>query len=159
MPAEYCSFVQKDLTDCKKWLQESHPVQYTKLYGEVGAGDEEKKEGDKPQQQKKVKFGKNAGEVHVYKLKRGKKTNCLISGMEFYCKDIKTLAGKFGKKFSCGCSVAQDEIYGEVISIQGDCEDRLMELMESDKDLTALNIPPEKMIFEDKGNKKGRKMK
>ena len=134
---------------------------FTKLYGDAVEGGEEKKEGDKPKQSqpKKVKFGKNAGEVHVYKLKRGKKTNCLISGMEFYTKDIKTLAGKFGKKFSCGCAVAQDEIYGEVISIQGDCEDRLMELMDTDKDLTALNIPPEKLFFEDKGNKKGRKMK
>ena len=33
----------------------------------------------------------------------------------------------------------------------------LLELLETDKDLMKLGIPPEKVNFEDKGNKKGRK--
>ena len=41
--------------------------------------------------------------------------------------------------------------------MQGDVEDRLLELMETDKDLIKLEIPFEKIEFEDKGNKKGRK--
>lgn len=79
--------------------------------------------------------------------------------MEHYTKDLKGLASKFGKKFSCGASVAQDDIYGEVISVQGDVEDRLLELLETDKDFMALKIPEEKVEFIDAGNKKGRKRK
>jgi translation initiation factor 1 (eIF-1/SUI1) len=40
-----------------------------------------------------------------------------MTGFEHYTKDLKGLASKFGKKFSCGCNVAQDEIYGECISV------------------------------------------
>jgi hypothetical protein len=43
--------------------------------------------------------------------------------------------------------------------VQGDIEDRLLDYLEQDKDMIALNVPPEKIIFEDKGNKKGRKLK
>ena len=82
-----------------------------------------------------------------------------MTGFEYYTKDLKGLASKFGKKFSCGCNIAQDEIYGECISVQGDVEDRLLELLETDKDLLKLEIPFEKIEFEDKGNKKGRKQK
>ena len=53
--------------------------------------------------------------------------------------------------------MATDEIYGECISIQGDIEDRLLELIETDKDMKLLEIPEEKIIFNDTGNKKGRK--
>lgn len=78
-------------------------------------------------------------------------------GWEFYNKDLKALASKFGKKFSCGCSVVQDEFYGECIQVQGDVEDKLLDLLEMDKDMQKLNVDTEKIIFEDKGNKKGRK--
>ena len=69
------------------------------------------------------------GQVTVYKLKRGKKTNSLISGMEKYVKDLKDTAKKFGKRFACGSSVTQDEIYGEVILVQGDIEYELLEYL------------------------------
>lgn len=125
---------------------------------------EDKKEDDdqiveKPKpQKKKGKNPEDLGKVHVYKLKRGgKKVICLISGLEYYTKDLKSLASKFGKKFSCGCNIAQDDIYGEVISVQGDVEDKLLDLLEQDKEMQALKVPSEKIIFEDKGNKKGRK--
>jgi hypothetical protein len=41
--------------------------------------------------------------------------------------------------------------------VQGDVEDRLREYLEEDKEMIKLEIPPEKVIFESKGNKKGRK--
>jgi translation initiation factor 1 (eIF-1/SUI1) len=72
---------------------------------------------------------------------------------------LKDLASKFGKKFSCGSAVAQDDMFGEVISVQGDIEERLLELLESDKDLMKLKVPLDKVVFEDGGNKKGRKKK
>ena len=78
-------------------------------------------------------------------------------GFEYYTKDMKGLASKFGKKFSCGCNVATDDILGECISIQGDVEFRLEELIETDKDIMKLEIPIEKIRYEDMGNKKGRK--
>lgn len=56
-------------------------------------------------------------------------------GFEHYTKDLKGLASKFGKKFSCGCNLAKDDILGDCISVQGDIEYRLEELVESDKDL------------------------
>lgn len=68
-------------------------------------------------------------QVTVFKLKRGKKTNSLISGLENYVKDLKDAAKKFGKKFACGASVTQDEIYGEVILVQGDIEFELLEFL------------------------------
>lgn len=53
--------------------------------------------------------------------------------------------------------MASDDIYGECISIQGDVEDKLLDFLETDAFMKALNIPEKKIIFEDKGQKKGRK--
>ena len=61
--------------------------------------------------------------------------------MEYYTKDLKALAAKFGKKFCCGAAVAQDDIYGECISVQGDVEERLLDMLDTDKDFIALAIP------------------
>jgi hypothetical protein len=41
--------------------------------------------------------------------------------------------------------------------VQGDVEDRLLDILEQDKELAALNIPIEKIKFIEDGNKKGRK--
>lgn len=71
--------------------------------------------------------------MNVYKLKRGKKTVSLISGLEHYSKDWKDLAKKFGKKFACGSSVTTDDVYGEVIAVQGDIEYDLLDYLEEDK--------------------------
>ena len=96
--------------------------------------------------------------INVTKLHRGgKKIICQIAGLEHYTKDLKSIASKFGKKFSCGSAVASDDQYGEFVQVQGDIEDKLLDFIEQDKDMIALNIPLEKIIFEDKGNKKGRK--
>ena len=34
LPAEYCSFGQKDISACKEWLEQTHPVLFQELYGE-----------------------------------------------------------------------------------------------------------------------------
>lgn len=173
MPPEYASFVTKDLTQCKSWLSETHPDLYSEIYGEAEPAKEgesakegepakegeEKKEGAEEKPKKKVKFGKGEeGIITVFKLSRGgRKVQSVIKGMEHYTKDMKGLASKFGKKFSCGSAVAEDDIYGEHIQVQGDVEDRLLELLENDKDLMKLEIPVAKIKFEAAGNKKGRK--
>ena len=53
--------------------------------------------------------------------------------------------------------MATDDIHGDCISVQGDVEDRLVEILEQYKDLAAFNIPIEKIKFVEDGNKKGRK--
>lgn len=70
---------------------------------------------------------------------------------------MKGLASKFGKKFSCGCNLATDDIHGDCISVQGDVEDRLLEILEQDKELAEFKIASDKIKFIDDGNKKGRK--
>jgi translation initiation factor 1 (eIF-1/SUI1) len=104
---------------------------FSEIYEEIiDLGDEtkeEKKDGEndleeeKPAKKKGVKFAKNKedeGIVKVYKLKRGgKKIICQITGFEHYTKDLKALASKLSKKFGCGAAVAQDDIYGECVSV------------------------------------------
>ena len=53
--------------------------------------------------------------------------------------------------------MTQDDVHGEVISVQGDVEDRLLDLLESDKDFMKLELPFEKVEFEEGGKFKGRK--
>lgn len=165
LPPEFCEFGQKDASACKKWLGETHPTLYQEVYGEVAQdiGEEEEKKADGEEEgeakpKKKVKFGKEVGVITVYKQKRGgRKTISQIVGFEHYVKDLKGLASKFGKKFSCGCNLATDDIHGECISVQGDVEDRLLEILEQDKELSLLNIPENMIKFVEDGNKKGRK--
>lgn len=173
-------FGQKDASACKTWLEATHPALFTQVYGEdagTGAGAaeptgegaaaggapgdkpaEESKGDNPPEQVKPKKASAKDGIINVYKLKRGgKKILCVIKGMEYYTKDLKGLASKFRKKFSCGADVAKDDIYGECIQVQGDVEERLLDYLEEDKDMIKLEIPSEKVHFEEKGNKKGRK--
>ena len=35
VPPEYCSFVKKDLTECKEWLKEASPAMFSELYGDA----------------------------------------------------------------------------------------------------------------------------
>jgi density-regulated protein DRP1 len=142
---------------------------YQQIYGVAATKvekEEEKKGDDEADEEaegeakpkKKVKFGKEVGVITVYKQKRGgRKTISQIVGFEHYTKDMKGLASKFGKKFSCGCNLATDDIHGDCISVQGDVEDRLLEILEQDKELAEFKIDPKKIKFIDDGNKKGRK--
>ena len=85
--------------------------------GEGEAG-EEVKASDETQAPKPKKKKKNEGIITVYRLVRGgKKCICQITGFEYYTKDLKAMAKNFGKKFSCGSNIAQDDIYGECISV------------------------------------------
>ena len=44
VPPEYSQFVMKDLTECKAWLKENHPLMFTEIYGdEEGDGQIEEK--------------------------------------------------------------------------------------------------------------------
>lgn len=147
-------------------MKSNHPDLYLELYGEVAGGTEkaeadgddkeENKESEEPKPKKKgVKFAADpdkVGLITCYKLKRGsKKTICQITGMEYYTKDLKSVASKFSKKFSCGAGHALDDIYGECITVQGDVEYDLWDFLNEDKELKKLNIPMEKVIWEDKG--------
>ena len=89
-----------------------------------GGEKEEKKEGeeskgDEPEKpKKKVKFNKELGVITIHKqIRGGKKVICQMLGFEHYTKDLKGLASKFGKKFSCGCNLAKDDILGDCISV------------------------------------------
>jgi density-regulated protein DRP1 len=185
LPPEFCSYGQKDISECKKWLEATHPVLFKQIYkveaqqtevkevkeakeGKEGKEDDQidslkENEGAEPKPEKKkvVKFGKEKGiqgEIKVFKQHRGgKKVISQIVGLNHYTKDLKALAKQLGKKFSCGASVATDDQYGECVSVQGDVEERLIDLIETDKDLKLLEIPIEKITFDDTGNKKGRK--
>ena len=145
---------------------------YQQIYGvaavKVEKEEEKKADGEEPEEgfegleeskpKKKVKFGKELGVITVYKQKRGgRKTISQVCGFEYYTKDMKSLASKLGKKFCCGCNLATDDIHGDCISVQGDVEDRLLEILEQDKELAEWKIPENKVKFIDDGNKKGRK--
>ena len=178
--------MQKDLTECKNLLQESNPALFKELYGddidedkpkkkkeeskngkddgqikEKKDGEEgEEKEGEEKKKKVKVKQQKNDGTIRIYKFHRGKKTECKLTGFEYYTKDLKDVASKFGKKFCCGSSVITDDKLGECINVQGDVENNdvdLWEYLEQDKHMSKLKIDTDKIVFEDMGNKKGRK--
>lgn len=34
LPPEFCSFGQKDTSQCKQWLKETHPVLHREIYGD-----------------------------------------------------------------------------------------------------------------------------
>lgn len=59
VPPEYSQYVMKDLTECKAWLKENHPLMFTELYGEVEDGQIQEESKGAPKKEKKVvKFGK-----------------------------------------------------------------------------------------------------
>lgn len=185
VPPEFCQYMVKDLTECKKLLEESRPALFRELYGEPAGeakskkkeekkqseadGNEEgqiteKKEGDEDGETKvkkeKTKKGKADGTIKIYKFHRGKKTECKMTGFDYYTKDLKEVSSKFAKKFGCGCNVVTDERLGECINVQGDIENGevdLWEYLEQDKFMAKLKIDTDKLVFEDMGNKKGRK--
>lgn len=84
-----------------------------------------------------------------------------MTGFEYYTKDLKDLASKFGKKFCCGCNVIEDEKVGLCINIQGDVithpDVDIYDWLENDKNMAKLKIDTDKIEVDDKGNKKGRK--
>jgi density-regulated protein len=70
-------------------------------------------------------------DIKVYKAKRGgKKMICTVQGLQHYGVPLKDIAKLMGKKFACGCAVADDDKYGECIQIQGDVEERFMDFVE-----------------------------
>lgn len=55
---------------------------------------------------------------------------CTVQGLQHYGVPLKDIAKLMGKKFACGCAVADDDKYGECIQIQGDVEERFMDFVE-----------------------------
>jgi translation initiation factor SUI1 len=83
-------------------------------------------------------------DIKVYKAKRGgKKMICTVQGLQHYGVPLKDIAKLMGKKFACGCAVADDDKYGECIQIQGDVEERFMDFVE--QELSKYKVPVERV--------------
>ncbi len=68
---------------------------------------------------------------------------CTVQGLQHYGVPLKDIAKLMGKKFACGCAVADDDKYGECIQIQGDVEERFMDFVE--QELAKYKVPVERV--------------
>ena len=96
----------------------------------------------------------------MIKLKRsGKKVISSIVGLEAYGCDLAAVAKVLSKKLGQGAAAMEVE-YRELkemgIQVQGDVTDKLEAIFQNE--LAHYNIPPEKIEYEDGGNKKNRTM-
>ncbi|CAL9731449.1 hypothetical protein MOUN0_L09142 [Monosporozyma unispora] len=146
-PPEYCEFSGK-LKRCKKWLHETHPDLYTKLYAdqpedevnnlgtklaESSIGEEregklekdllklQRKEENKEQRELAKKLSSKVIIKREARTKR--KFVVAIQGLEVFEIDMKKLAKTFASKFATGCSVSKNAEKKEEIIIQGDVID------------------------------------
>ena len=87
------------------------------------------------------------GDIRIYKTQRGgKKMICTVVGLQSYGINLKDMAKIMGKKFACGASVADDDKHGECIQIQGDVEERFIDMMEVE--LAKYKVTEDKIKFE-----------
>ena len=98
--------------------------------------------------------------IRVIKMKRsGKKTVSSIVGLDAYGCDLNEVAKILSRKLGSGAAAMQIE-YRELnlmgIQVQGDVTDKLEAILTNE--LAQYNIPPEKVEYEDGGNKKNRTM-
>ena len=77
---------------------------------------------------------------------------CSVVGLQNYGVPMKDIAKLMGKKFACGCAVAEDDKYGECIQIQGDVQERFMDFVE--QELTKYKITVDRIKFEEVKKKK-----
>jgi translation initiation factor 1 (eIF-1/SUI1) len=77
---------------------------------------------------------------------------CSVVGLQNYGVPLKDIAKLMGKKFACGCAVAEDDKYGECIQIQGDVQERFMDFVE--QELTKYKITVDRIKFEEVKKKK-----
>ena len=68
---------------------------------------------------------------------------CTVQGLQHYGVPHKDIAKLMGKKFACGCAVADDDKYGECIQIQGDVEERFMDFVK--EELAKYKVPVERV--------------
>lgn len=93
------------------------------------------------------------GDIRIYKVSRGgKKMTCTVVGLQSYGINLKEMAKFMKKKFACGASVADDDKHGECIEIQGDVEERFIDIMEAE--LAKYGVTEDKIKFEDVKKKK-----
>ncbi|KAK5773962.1 Tma22p PWA37_003087 [Arxiozyma heterogenica] len=143
-PPDYCEFSGK-LKRCKKWLNETHPDLYAKLYGDsgddevtnlgkklvessIGEERENKLEADLLKLQKREEnkeqrelAKKLSSKVIIKREARTKRKFIVaIQGLEVFEIDMKKLAKTFASKFATGCSVSKNAEKKEEIVIQGD---------------------------------------
>lgn len=146
-PPEYCEFSGK-LKRCKKWLNDTHPDLYAKLYGDanddevnklgkklvessIGEERENKLEADLLKLQKKEEnkeqrelAKKLSSKVIIKREARTKRKFIVaIQGLEVFGIDMKKVAKTFASKFATGCSVSRNAEKKEEIVIQGDVID------------------------------------
>lgn len=146
-PPEYCEFSGK-LKRCKKWLNDTHPDLYAKLYGDanddevnklgkklvessIGEERENKLEADLLKLQKKEEnkeqrelAKKLSSKVIIKREARTKRKFIVaIQGLEVFGIDMKKVAKTFASKFATGCSVSKNAEKKEEIVIQGDVID------------------------------------
>lgn len=103
VPAEYCSFVSRDLEACKEILKKSN----SSLYGVIYEGREEELVEESKGKKKKNKnlttkkeITKDT-EIKITKFKRGgKKMVTQISGLDSFGINLKDFSKKLGKKFA-----------------------------------------------------------
>lgn len=96
----------------------------------------------------------------MIKLKRGgKKVISSIIGFDAYGCDLADTAKVLSRKLGTGAAAMMIE-YRELkvmgVQVQGDVSDRLTEIVT--QDLAQYNIPEDKIVYEDGGNKKNRTM-
>ncbi len=77
---------------------------------------------------------------------------CSVVGLHHYGVPLKDIAKLMGKKFACGCAVADDDKYGECIQIQGDVQERFLDFVE--EELAKYKVPVERVKFEEVKKKK-----
>ena len=146
-PPEYCEFSGK-LKRCKKWLSETHPDLYARLYDDsddnevtnlgkkliessIGEERETKLEADLLKLQKREEnkeqrelAKKLSSKVIIKREARTKRKFIVaIQGLEVFEIDMKKLAKTFASKFATGCSVSKNAEKKEEIVIQGDVID------------------------------------
>ena len=126
-------------------------------------GEEEAKEedGSKKKKKKKVAFANDQEKkIRVIKLKRGgKKIVSSILGLDAYGCDLVDTAKVFSRKLGTGAAsmlIEYKEVKEQGVQVQGDVSDRLEEILIND--LAQFNIPLDKVVYEDGGNKKNRTM-
>ncbi|KAK6336395.1 Translation machinery-associated protein 22 [Orbilia brochopaga] len=143
LPPEYCEF-GATVKKCTDWLEANHPALHQQLYssealqskmGTMSLEAQQKAEKDLAKKQQKEELRqereaakKKASTVIIKRVERTKrKFVTVVSGVELFDLNVKTVAKDFGKRFACGSSVTKSVTGAEEITVQGDLSDEIME--------------------------------
>jgi density-regulated protein DRP1 len=154
--SEYNSNTQK--TKCKAWLKENQVELFNRLFPEEAVTEalenttleeikEAKEEVSQPQQPQKKKLQKEKKVTIKMTSRNKKKSITTIQGLEHFDVDLKKAAKLFANKYACGSSVSRNAQGTEEITIQGDVQDQVKELIVTSFSISAALIeiaPPKK---------------